>query len=55
MSFDNDPIAENESYPCECGGDITYYEPSNAWQCDECSFEKEEMKNAIPYERFEDT
>ena len=33
-----------QSFPCECGGEITYYEDECVWECDSCGFSKEETK-----------
>ena len=39
MSFDEIPENKKESYPCECGGNITRDpEQGNQWQCDKCNW-----------------
>lgn len=43
MSFDSIPEDREESYPCECGGNITrpvmILEGEQDWQCDSCGRE----------------
>ena len=29
---------KEESYPCECGGKITFDKEENTWQCNSCDF-----------------
>lgn len=37
MSFDAIPEDREESYPCECGGEIT--NDDGVWSCDKCGAE----------------
>ncbi len=36
MGFEDDPKDEIESYPCDCGGEIT--EGPDGWFCDNCNW-----------------
>lgn len=36
MSFDAIPEDREESYPCECGGEIKKY--GELWECDNCEW-----------------
>jgi len=38
MSFDQCKEDRQESYPCECGGNITYNKETHCWECDSCDF-----------------
>lgn len=39
MSFYDIPEDREESYPCECGGEITKDKNGN-WSCNKCNFHK---------------
>ncbi len=44
MGFEDDPRDEIQSFPCDCGGEIT--EEANGWFCDKCGWtDKEEVKD----------
>ncbi len=34
------PEDREESYPCQCGGNITLNRTKDAWVCDKCDFEE---------------
>ena len=40
-SFDSDPKDDIESYPCECGGDITKND-KDEWECNKCDWKIED-------------
>jgi ribosomal protein L37AE/L43A len=37
MSFDDIPEDREESYPCQCGGNVTA-DANNLWTCDKCEW-----------------
>ena len=38
MGFESIPENKKESFPCDCGGNITQLE-DNSWACDSCEWE----------------
>ena len=42
MSFEDIPEDREESYLCECGGNIAKNKDGK-WECDECDFCREEQ------------
>ena len=38
------PENREESFPCECGGNITKVENTTYWECDNCDFKREDKK-----------
>lgn len=56
MGFEDIPEDRVESFPCECGGNITKI--GENWYCDKCDFErvdttKEPNSLGDKYEKFE--
>ena len=39
MSFEDIPEDREISYPCACGGEITFNFLDNKWVCNKCDFE----------------
>lgn len=39
MSFDDIPEDIEQSFPCECGGNITMNHAGH-WVCDQCGFDR---------------
>ena len=37
MPFEDNPLESSESYPCECGGEISLND-DDCWECDSCDF-----------------
>jgi hypothetical protein len=40
VSFDEIPEDKKESFPCECGGNITETSPG-IFECDKCEFKRQ--------------
>lgn len=40
MSFEDIPEDKKQSFPCDCGGNVSINEDGDAYECDNCSFSK---------------
>lgn len=44
MGFEDIPEDRPESFPCECGGNIMLNDEKTLWECDLCTFSRENKK-----------
>lgn len=47
MGFDEIPENREQSFPCECGGNISQDEHDGNWHCDSCDFVKTDQRKKI--------